>query len=203
MSNTCANECNISCFYAGMQAVDPQAIKRYTFQGMEIYALIKSINLSQPFLASVCAQCGTTSVPGFSSKLTVDANQMLAIGYSHLESGFPIVLSMYPGLELIIRNGGKLAIFNDNSLVNYGCILIDNAAMIMESDDHHARFINNGSVALKSSFIVGRGLIFNNGRINISCYSKVSLGKQKNDIICPKFLSFINRKNSSLSDRIK
>lgn len=181
MSNTCANECNISCFYAGIQAVDSQAIKRYTFQGMEIFALIKSVNLSQPFLSSVCAQCGTNAAPGPISKITVDANQMLAIGYSHLESGFPIVLTLFPGVELIVRNGGKLAIFNDNSLVNYGCILLDNAALIMESDDHHARFINNGSVALKSSFLVGRGLVFNNGRINITCYSKFSLGKAKNE----------------------
>jgi hypothetical protein len=206
MSNSCANECNISCFYAGIQSVDPQAVKRYTFQGMEIFAFIKSVNLSQPFLQSVCSKCnanGTNSFfPSSVTKLTVDANQMLAIGYSHIQEGFPIVLTIYPGVELIVRNGGKIAVFNDNSIVNYGCILNDNASLILESEDSHARLINNGNIALKSSFLVGNGLIFNNGRFNITCYSKFSLGKGTNSTVTSEdnVLTTNNKNSTSTSD---
>ena len=179
----CTGECNLACFYNGVQSIDQGLLRKYNFQGMEIYALLKSLNITQPFLSSVCSQATTGVTPSeyqppLPVKLIIDSNQMLAIGYSHIQLGFPIILSIFPGVEVVVRNGGKIVIFNDNSLVNYGEIFLDNAALILESENT-SRLINNGCITLKTSFLVGKGVIFNSGRINISCYSKVSIGKEK------------------------
>ena len=48
---------------------------------------------------------------------------------------------------------------------NKGNIYFDNSTLILESDDT-ARLINNGCITLKSSFMIGKGIIFNNGRLN-------------------------------------
>lgn len=207
MTSCCKNECNLACFYCGCQNIDPLLIKKYSYQGMEIYALLKSLNLTLPFLSSICQkysgnianpcgtnQCGTNSCgtnpcatndcsveveqTPIASKLVIDCNQMLAIGYSHIKLGFPLVLSIFPGVEIVVRNGGKIVIFNENSLINYGNIYIDNSCIILESDDT-ARLVNNGCITLKSSFLLGKGIIFNNGRFNAICYSKIVLGKNK------------------------
>ena len=193
MTSCCKNECNLACFYNGCQNIDPLLIKKYCYQGMEIYALIKSLNLTLPFLSSICQKfsgptgCETTCQPDCAveveqapvpSKLVIDCNQMLAIGYSHIKLGFPLVFSVFPGVEIVVRNGGKIVIFNDNSLINYGNIYFDNSCIILESDDT-ARLINNGCITLKSSFMVGKGIIFNNGRFNAICYSKIVIGKNK------------------------
>ena len=197
MTSCCKNECNLACFYCGCQNIDPLLIKKYAYQGMEIYALLKSLNLTLPFLSSICQKysgnvpnpCGTNSCATndctveveptpIASKLVIDCNQMLAIGYSHIKLGFPLVLSIFPGVEIVVRNGGKIVIFNENSLINYGNIFIDNSCIILESNDT-ARLVNNGCVTLKSSFLLGKGIIFNNGRFNAMCYSKIVLGRNK------------------------
>ena len=202
MTSCCKNECNLACFYTGSQQIDPLLIKKYTFQGMEIYALLKSLNLTLPLLSGICQKyCGNNPCPPcgpcdpcppceqdcntveveqvpIASKLVIDANQMLAIGYSHIKLGFPLIFSIFPGVEVVVRNGGKIVIFNDNSLINYGNIYFDNSTLILESDDT-ARLINNGCITLKSSFMIGKGIIFNNGRFNAICYSKVVIGRNK------------------------
>lgn len=190
---TCnTNECNIRTFYEGSQSIDPLLIKQYQFNGMEIFALIKSLNLTQPLLTSFCKNsdvkcndinnctdnCGPEQV--LPNKLIIDANQMLAIGYSHLNIGFPLVLSVFPDVEIVVRNGGKIVIFNDNSFINYGNLFVDNSCVILESPGvHRARFINNGCITFKQSFLLGQGIILNNGTLNIICYSKVRIGKCK------------------------
>ena len=176
-TNDCSGECNLLTFYERFQSIDPLLIKKYSYQGLEVFALIKSLNLTVRMLESLCNN-GNTEVQNSTYKLIVDSNQMLAIGYSHIVLGFPLILSIYPNVELVIRNGGKLVIFNDNSLINYGNIYLDNSAIILESNNI-ARLINNGCITLKSSFLVGKGIIFNNGKLNAICYSKISLGKNK------------------------
>ncbi len=187
MTSCCKTECNLACFYTGAQNIDPLLIKKYCYQGMEIYALIKSLNLTQPLLSSICQKYSCNpdgSCEGaqlelpMPSKLVIDCNQMLAIGYSHIRLGYPLVLSIFPGVEIVVRNGGKIVIFNDNSLINYGNIYLDNSCLILESDDT-ARLVNNGCITLKSSFMVGKGIIFNNGQLNVICYSKIVIGRNK------------------------
>ncbi len=189
MTSNCKNECNLACFYTGCQNIDPLLIKKYSYQGLEIYALIKSLNLTLPLLSGICQKfCSNNGNQGdlatdmeqipVPSKLVIDCNQMLAIGYSHIKLGFPLVLSVFPGVEIIIRNGGKIVVFNDNSLINYGDLYFDNSCLILESDDT-ARLVNNGCITLKSSFMVGKGIVFNNGRLNAICYSKIVIGRNK------------------------
>ena len=190
MTSCCKNECNLACFYTGCQNIDPLLIKKYSYQGLEIYALIKSLNLTLPLLSGICQKYGSNTlgvneemhndieqVP-IPSKLVVDCNQMLAIGYSHIKLGFPLVLSVFPGVEIVVRNGGKIVVFNDNSLINYGDLYFDNSCLILESDDT-ARIVNNGCITLKSSFMVGKGIIFNNGTLSALCYSKIVIGRNK------------------------
>ena len=50
---------------------------------------------------------------------------------------------------------------------------------ILESTNNTSRIVNNGMITLKSSFFIGKGLVFNNGKINAICYSKISLGKKR------------------------
>ena len=198
MTSCCKTECNLACLYSGSQNIDPLLFKKYAYQGMEIYALLKSFNLTLPLLSSISQKycnngtpvlCPTECVDDCNnvevveplpipSKLVIDANQMLAIGYSHIKLGFPLVFSIFPGVEIVIRNGGKIVIFNDNSLINYGNLYFDNSTLILESDDT-ARLINNGCITLKSSFFIFNGIIFNNGRRNAICYSKIVIGRNK------------------------
>ena len=47
MTNNFVGECNLCNFYKENQKIDPQLIKKYSCQGMEIYVLLKSLNLSK------------------------------------------------------------------------------------------------------------------------------------------------------------
>ena len=43
-SNDCSCECNLLCFFENIQAIDPLLIRKYSYQGLEVFALIKSLN---------------------------------------------------------------------------------------------------------------------------------------------------------------
>lgn len=191
----CSNECSLSTFYNGFNAKEPGVIKKYSYHGLEIYAILKSMALTNPIIAFSCqtgswdaSQSGLQDPPPEDDLaddityeprcLVIEPNQMLAIGYSNLPTTINIVLSVFPNVNVRVQNGGKLVIFNNNSLVNYGNWHFDNAALIMESP-HTASIVNSGLISLKNTCLVGKGTIYNNGTLNAGCYSKIILGKEK------------------------
>ena len=174
------NEINIADLFENISSIDQLLHRKYNYQGMEIFTIQKSLNLTLPLINSIFNQNNGINQQIPNAKIVIDSNQMLAIGYTHLMVGFPIILTIYPNVEIIIRNGGKLVLFNDNSLINYGNIIVDNSIVILENNENVTpRLINNGCISMRGSFLLGKGTIFNNGRFSANCNSKISLGKNK------------------------
>jgi hypothetical protein len=192
---SCSNECSLSTFYNGFNAREPGVIKKYSYHGLEIYAILKSMAFTNPIIAYGCqrgswdANQQQSVMPSddldeftYDPKcLVIESNQMLAIGYSNLSNSVNIVLTVFPNVNIVVRNGGKLVVFNNNSLVNYGNWSIENSAVILESP-HTASIINSGYIMLKNTCLVGKGTIYNNGTIKANCYSKIILGREKIDL---------------------
>ena len=189
---SCSDECSLSTFYNGFNAKEPGIIKKYSYHGLEIYAILKSMAFTKEIIAYSCKygswdanqqqqQQQTDDLDEFTYDpkcLIIENNQMLAIGYSNLPTTINIVLTVFPDVNIRVRNGGKLVIFNNNSLVNYGNWILENSAIILESQ-HTATIVNSGTINLKNTCLVGKGTIYNNGTISANCYSKIILGREK------------------------
>lgn len=181
MINTYCEGCNIAMFYDGMKNIDPHLIKKQTYQQGEIYVFMKSVLLTKELVnCAISKLCHTECPSGDCSKLIVDSNQILTLGYKNIKS-HSINISIAEDLTLSFINGSTGIIFNDNVLVNNGIFSVYHSNFCLESNNE-AKFVNNGKVYFNNSQMFGTGMIINNSLFTISCYSKFYLGRLKDSV---------------------
>ena len=189
LNNICG--CNICDFYEGMKNIDPNILKKQTYQFGEIYVFMKSICIDKLLLNKVCKlvtpPCNNNECPPQIDKLIVDSNQILTIGYKNILCNHSVSVTISKDIGLCLTNGGSFILFKENILINNGCINVSNSNICLESCNE-AKFINNGIIELKNSQFFGTGLIVNNNIFNLICYSKLYIGRIKLpcDSTCPQ-----------------
>ena len=51
---SCTDECTLSTFYNGFNATEPGVIKKYSYHGLEIFAVLKSMAFTSQLIAYAC-----------------------------------------------------------------------------------------------------------------------------------------------------
>ena len=166
--------CNISVFYQKYCSKLP--IKKQVYQGIEVFVITGSFTLTRQLLAECCSEVGDGCCPD--TTLEVCSNQALCIGYSNYITVHSIVFENKA--PILVRGGGRFIVFHQHVFVNApnGVLDVQNGCILLDSPNC-CKFVNYGNVELKSSYLVGQGTFSNIGRLCISSYSKVFIGKEK------------------------
>ena len=166
--------CNIAVLYDRCCSKLP--IKKQVYQGIEIFVITGSFTLTRQLIANCCDDVGEGCCPD--TTLEICSNQALCIGYSNYVTVHSIVFENKA--PIIVRGGGRFIVFHQHVFVNApnGFLDVQNGCVLLDSPNC-CKFVNYGNVEFKSSYLVGQGTVSNIGRMCISSYSKVFIGKEK------------------------